>query len=42
MPTYTSVDGISRELTAWPTTIDGILRPIGTAAVIDGIQRDIF
>ena len=37
-----TIDGIERELDGLYTTIDGILRPIGTAAVIDGIQRDIF
>lgn len=43
MPTSTTIDGISRELTAWPATIDGVTREHAQLyAAIDGVQREIF
>lgn len=43
MPTYTSVDGVSREHTNWPLAVDGISREtVSMLGSVDGIQREVF
>ena len=43
MPTYTMVDGVSRELTSWPVMADGVQRELNNmVATVGGVQREIF
>ncbi|MGN0995192.1 MAG: hypothetical protein ACI4PD_08685 [Butyricicoccus sp.] len=43
MPTFTMIDGVSRELTGWPVMIGGVSRELDSMfGAIDGTQREIF
>lgn len=43
MPTFTTIDGVSRELTGWPVMIGGVSRELDSMmAAAGGVQREIF
>lgn len=43
MPTFTTIDGVSRELTGWPVMIGGVSRELDSImAAAGGVQREIF
>lgn len=43
MPTFTTIDGVSRELTGWPVMIGGVSRELDSMmAAADGVSREIF